>query len=289
VECDGIRFHNVAADRVQIELSIVNQSDEVTAPTHAIVRAAPFGAFVPWRPLTTIDVPALDPRERWTVHSEAYRPAAAVLGDAGSVSPEQLLAALSGRDAPRGPTPQAALLGRLLARHPHHVRPRAERVATTPRELPPDLFELTGRTNPHWAGNLNVFVAGRSVERHLAQALRVYPGRLNLAMFVVGSGTTDGYAFYLAGEGAAWDATLHRLDQGVPPLDRSARAAALPIAGREWIELRGQAMFLLAVRPPEFAGAGDLQVHVDQRSSGHTAMVEFSLDPNAAGPGCYVV
>jgi hypothetical protein len=46
---------------------------------------------------------------------------------------------------------------------------------------------------------------------------------------------------------------------------------------------------LLALRPPKDAGAGAFAVHVTQRSTGQEAVVEFSLDPAAAGPGCYTV
>jgi hypothetical protein len=48
-------------------------------------------------------------------------------------------------------------------------------------------------------------------------------------------------------------------------------------------------MFLLALCPPADCTAAALEVHVTQRSTGQSAVVEFSLDPNAAGPGCYVV
>jgi hypothetical protein len=38
----------------------------------------------------------------------------------------------------------------------------------------------------------------RAVERHLAQALRIYPGKTNAAMFFVGN-RKDGYRFDLTG------------------------------------------------------------------------------------------
>jgi hypothetical protein len=48
-------------------------------------------------------------------------------------------------------------------------------------------------------------------------------------------------------------------------------------------------MLMLALQPPATAEAGQVEVHVRQRSTGRTAVVEFSLDARAAGPGCYVV
>src|SRR5207247_993575 len=89
--------------------------------------------------------------------------------------------------------------------------PDARSTSVVAPALPADLLDLVGRNNPHWAGNLNIFLGGRPVERHLAQALRVYPGRTNLAMFVVGSGN-DAYAFQLKGTGADWDTALHCMD-----------------------------------------------------------------------------
>jgi hypothetical protein len=46
---------------------------------------------------------------------------------------------------------------------------------------------------------------------------------------------------------------------------------------------------MLALCPPKDCGSGTVEVHVEQRSTGQSAVVEFSLDPNAAGPGCFVV
>jgi hypothetical protein len=46
---------------------------------------------------------------------------------------------------------------------------------------------------------------------------------------------------------------------------------------------------MLALRPPEDCEAGGVEVHVEQRSTGQVAIVEFSFDPTALGPGCFVV
>src|SRR5438067_2103865 len=90
---------------------------------------------------------------------------------------------------------------------------------TSARPMTPGTSRLTaGWGGVHWAGNLNVFVGGRDVERHMAQALRVYPGRVNLAMFVVGSGAADEYRFELNGDGTAWNARLFNAVAGHPLL-----------------------------------------------------------------------
>jgi len=46
---------------------------------------------------------------------------------------------------------------------------------------------------------------------------------------------------------------------------------------------------VLALVPPAACRRGSVAVHVEQRSTGRVAVVEFSLDAAAAGPGCYVV
>jgi hypothetical protein len=62
-----------------------------------------------------------------------------------------------------------------------------------------------------------------------------------------------------------------------------------PVSEGHWIEVHGQSLMMLAIRPPEGCRQGKLDVHVEQQSTGAEAVVEFSLDPKAAGPGCYVV
>lgn len=58
-----------------------------------------------------------------------------------------------------------------------------------------------------------------------------------------------------------------------------------------WVEVQTTALVELSVVPPEGCQQGELHVHVTQRSTGKEkeAVVEFSLDPRAAGPGCYVI
>jgi hypothetical protein len=139
---------------------------------------------------------------------------------------------------------------------------------------------------PHWIGNINVLVGAKDVERHLAKALRVYPGRANLAWFVVGSGGSDSYSFRLEGLSQDWEAKL---------FDMTSRSlimnvdATNPIVPGQWIPSNGSRLMLLALSPPKKCPGGTVAVHVTQQSTGRTAAVEFDLDPKAAGRGCYVV
>jgi hypothetical protein len=151
--------------------------------------------------------------------------------------------------------------------------------------LAPDLSDLVQRGQPHWAGNINVFVGLERVERHLAQALRIYPGRNNLAMFVVGGRRpTDAYAFKLMGVAPGWNAALYNTADGNSLV---ANPGAGTIEETEWVESNGGLLMLLNVHPPADCSEGEIEVHVTRRSCGQTAVVEFDLDPAAQGPGCY--
>jgi hypothetical protein len=259
VERTDITFANLTADRVAVAIRVRNEGVEESLPTVARIQAAPLGAFVPWRPLALVKVPRLRPGESFPLRLEASPAPLPTLGDPNRVRPRDLLTALAQED----PSGDAAGSGRLPA---------------DPMAL------LRAQRNPHWAGNLNIFVTGRAVERHLARALRIYPGRLNLAMFVVGSGP-DAYQFALRGEGAAWATGLQDMS-AAPSLD-PARGRAIPL--NEWVEVPAMRLMVLGMQPPADCRSGAVEVGVQQRSTGKEAVVEFSLDPQAAGPGCYVV
>jgi hypothetical protein len=152
--------------------------------------------------------------------------------------------------------------------------------------LPDDPLQLLSRPGVHWAGNINVLIGRHAVERHLAQALRIYPGRTNLAVFFVGD-RRDEYQFALEGDGAAWDAGLFDLMDCYSPDRTDASPHQIPRS--KWIPIQHCSMILLAICPPEACQTGSIEVHVRQRSTGRDAIVEFSLDANAAGAGCYAV
>ncbi|HEY5909633.1 MAG TPA: hypothetical protein VJA21_03405 [Verrucomicrobiae bacterium] len=153
--------------------------------------------------------------------------------------------------------------------------------------LAPDLWDLVGRGQPHWAGNINVFIGLHPVERHLARALRVYPGRTNLAMFMVGgSGRRDAYTFELVGLAPDWSAALYDVTNCE---SLAVSRSEAPIEEAQWVESDGGLMVILATYPPADCRKGNVEVHVTRRSCGRTALVEFSLDPAAQGTGCYFV
>jgi hypothetical protein len=276
-ERHDIVFQSPRPDQVAVEIKFTNRGDETSPQTMAHLEAAPLGAFVRWRPLAEVLLPEIRPGESHRARFIVPRPNTRPLGrNPGDIPPARLLTALGMEEPPRRPQPV------------RHLQAAPGTIAFQTRPLPADLFELLGSANPHWAGNLNVFVGDRAIERHLARALRIYPGRANLAFFFVGSGR-DAYAFELAGEGANWDAALyHTLARDLGPLMRHLDEID-PVKEREWVQFERQAFLLLAIRPPCGCTSGGIDVHVTQRSTGRTAVVEFSLDPRAAGPGCFVV
>lgn len=279
VRREDIEFADVAPGLVRIAIRVINEGDRRSAPTAARVEAAPLGVFVPWRHLTTIPVPPLEPGESTVLEAEARRPKVAPLGPPDRLPPRRLLTALASGDDRSDRRGMASSLLRGF-----RLTPDGPSDEATPT-LPADLFELMGHSNPHWAGNLNVFIGSEAVERHMARALRIEPGRVNVAMFMVGS-RPDVYSFRMEGAGSDWEAAIYLTDYARSLSDRRPEDR---VALGPWVEVDGPTMLMLAIAPPVGAEAGGVDIHVRQRSTGREAVVEFSLDPRAAGPGCYVV
>jgi hypothetical protein len=285
-----IRFRDVAPGVVRLSVTIRNTGDRASEAASVAVEAALLGAFVPWSPLGVLSVPSIVPGGEAEVSLDAARPAARSLGPPDRVTPRRLLTALGAGDEGRGPLPDVApatrfgrQMLRMIAAMAGATRPGAD-VALA--GLPVDLFDAIGSPNPHWAGNFNVFVHERPVERHLAQAVRIYPGRANYGLFMVGS-RPDAYRIDLSGSGARWD-TVVLAPHADRPLALAVREGRR-VDDRGWFESGHGSVLVLAMRPPAGCTGGEVNVHVERRSTGECAIVEFSLDPDAAGAGCYVV
>lgn len=286
-----ITFDDLTSDTVMIRVKIRNEGERRSTPTFVRLESAPFGAFVDWRPLAILPVPVLEPGESRELSVAATRPHPAVLGSFDRVPPMNVLKALNASPDEPSPEPSsgrivglAALLN--LIRKQGTPRPARTNTVARNRMLPPDLWGLFGREQPHWAGNINVFVGNRAVERHMAKALRIYSGRTNMAMFVVG-GTRhlDAYAFDLVGLASEWQAALYDMTSAKTLVVGSSDE---PLQKTQWVPAAGMMLVMLAVRPPAVCENGKVQVHVTRRSSKETAIVEFDLDPTAQGAGCYV-
>jgi hypothetical protein len=267
-----IEFFNTSTDRVAIEIRVTNRSDG-PSPCDALVtvRAAPFGAFVPWQPVATLPLPVLAPGQVRCLRLGAVPVRPQPLGSPDRVPPRKLLTALDLGDLP----PESSRQNRTTQQAP------------ASRALPADLMEVLLRETPHWIGNINVLVGKADVERHRALALRIYPGRMNLAWFFVGSGGHDAYAFRVDGLASAWDAKLFDMTTRQSLILQNDCEAA--IAADRWIPCEGTRVMVLALRAPKPCSAGAAEVHVTQHSTGRTAVVEFTVDPAANGRGCYAV
>ncbi len=287
VRREDIVFCNVDRRRVRIEVTVTNSGGSRSARTQLHLQAAPLGAFLPWRDLTSLWVPPMNPASSVTVNTEVVSPRPRSVGRFDRVPPQRLLTALGMSDDDSRGRQQAdqseAATGGLLSRW---LSRRSAATTSPSPALPPDPADLLGRANPHWAGNINVLIGRKAVERHRAQALRIYPGRANVAMLVVGDSRPDEYSFELHGEGAKWNACLARKDLQVrrrgPSPDHELELGA-------WHMVGDRLIVFVIIEPPEWCAAGELDVHVTRKSTGETAIVEFSLDPAAKGPGCYTL
>jgi hypothetical protein len=216
-------------------------------------------------------VPALAPRSSAVVSGSAWVPQPAPVAD-----PEECWLT------------SPSLLQQIAEEVAREAREEAEREARRLLRRPPpvlaaDTFALTGRSGQHWAGNIDILMRGKQAERHLARALRVYPGRTNAAMFIVGD-RQDGYKFELSGDVEDWQCEL--LDMSRSPSMKPGTAPAIHTS--EFMEFTRGAFYLL-MRPPRDAERGEVSVFVTRQSDGKEAVVEFSLDSQAAGAGCYTV
>jgi hypothetical protein len=187
VQRTGIRFHNLDREHVAIEIEVENRGPATSEPASLRLEAAPFGAFVRWRPLATLAVPAIPPGRTKVLRIVVQQPRPQPLGNfSGLVPPALRTASGFERERRRAVVGQFAhLQAMLLARGAISARSTA---------LPPDILDLLDGAGPHWAGNLNVWIGHEPVERHLAPRLRIHAGRANLAAFCVGD-RPDGYAF----------------------------------------------------------------------------------------------
>src|SRR5262245_38868022 len=100
IERTDLEFHDVPGGRVALRVTLTNRGTGPSPETAALLSAAPFGAFVPWRPLGALAVPALEPGESHVLRAEAVRVKAKPLGPPDRVPPRRLLTAL-GADDPR--------------------------------------------------------------------------------------------------------------------------------------------------------------------------------------------
>ncbi len=242
-----IRFSGGLDGAVRIEITFRNTTDAPSPTMMARIEAAPLGAFVRGVPIASIRVPRLHPGESWVFTRRVpYTPPTANQGGRASIGANRVTAA----------------------------------------GLPADPLHELGCGGVHWAGNINVFVGEQVVERHVAMALRAYPGIVNLVKFFVGSGP-DSYRFELSGDGTAWEPGIFVANSAMQ--DDPDDTTLLEVGPGSWIDVLQRTRARMIFTPPAGCREGSLDVVVTQRSSGRTARVEFSFAHDAEGPGCYTL
>jgi len=195
---------------LEIRLEFENPGTVRTAPATARVEVAAFGAFLPWRPLTAVSVPAIPPGGRIVLNATAQ----------GDLPDPDDAAALFAEMRNAGSANFAMnLMARIL------------RAAFAWKDA--DQLDM----NPaHFVGNLNVFVSRRkTVERHQQRAIGLRPGHSNFTMFAVGDRKHDVYSFRLEAE-PGWDVQLSDCpwDTPIGIKSQSIAAAITPPIGVEF-------------------------------------------------------
>jgi hypothetical protein len=266
-----ISFQNITPDLVRVDVRVTNDGSLWSPPTEVALQSAALGAFLPWQPLLTLAVPSLAPRTSAVVSGTAWVPQPAPVAPPEECwsMPAHLLQEFA-ETAAREAREEAEREARRLLRRPAPV-------------VAADAFALLGRSGYHWAGNIDILMRGKAAERHLAQALRVYPGKTNAAMFFVGD-RNDGYKFELSGDVEDWKAEL--VDMTRSPSLKPGKAPVTPTG--EFREFT-RGTYYLVMRPPHDAERGAVSIHVTRQSDNKEAVVEFSLDSRAKGAGCYTV
>jgi hypothetical protein len=240
------------ATEIDIALRVRNAGKSQSKREVGRIEAAPFGAFLPWTPLTRFELPLLEPGAAHVLRLRVPRPA------------------LGGDDPPRGDPPNVR--GRVDS--PRSPKRRIERIASRVEGMRALLDQmhkvfpwLARKQLPlHHAGNLNVHVGNLSVERHCCGPQLLVAGARNVAAFFVGE-DTDAYRFNVSQAPPGWNvnlklAYLHGQDV---VYGRWYDGAVVGI-----VQLRVVGVLLDATPDP-------LEVQVEQRSTGRVATVEFAF------------
>ena len=341
VEREDIEFHNVAPDRLRIEVTVHNRLDVASRPETMRLQFAAFGAFVPWTPLQELRVPRIRAGGSRLVSTEVMirengslvaidgrarsvaRPDAAALRALDRdravlrairrdkqfrsmsvwqvmerIVQEQLGDGVSVREALR----QTASTDRLKLNVLNRIRSKVffdylEFSRSTAGVSGAFGAEAHRRGDPnlgrsvHWIGNINVLIGEKDVERHMAQAFRIYPGAANRCVFFLGDKADDSYGFELKGPGAGWVTNLSRLEGpwGCGYFAGGNECPGKQIQPGDWLGVEPGGQIGVEISPPGDATEGGLSIEVCRKSDKRGAVVEFDFSESAAGTGCYTV
>jgi len=267
VQREDIRFWSIGTRLVFLSVEVHNRGDRLTATERMEVRVAPFGAFVESEPVAILDVPPVPPGGSVEV------------GATFEDDDEGRLRRVSGPARRRAGLRAASELesSRPLAQDNDLIAFRLGRgMALSERRLSLlAMKSLLGRVlmeTAAFAGNFDVHIRGAKAERHMAQAVRLVPGKENVAFFRVGSQAGE-FLFDLQGSASEWGAQLmladRRLELGEP------------------MSLKDGVWVTLTVTPPHEATEGLLAVGVTQCETGERALVEFGFGLDTIPPRCF--
>ena len=270
VQREDIRFGNLGPGLIWLEVEVHNRGTRASQVAPMEVRVAPFGAFVASKPLEVLAVPSIPPGSSTVVRTVFQERADGELSRLDAAGRHRALGQSQlGEQRQVPPKPVAssrtARLRGAVARMLRSVKPRPGGSGV---EYVCEVLENTAR----WAGNFNVHIGSAETERHISCAIRLVPGKRNVAMFVVGE-RLESFVFDLQGEAGGWEAglftTSERLPLGTPQLlDREAR-------------------IFLSVTPPSGTTKGLLAVGVTRHATGQRALVEFGFGVDAIPARCF--
>ena len=234
------------------------------------VRVAPFGAFVASKPLEVLAVPSIPPGSSTVMRTVFQERADGELSRLDAASRHRALGqSRLAKQLQVPPKPVASrnrrTLRNVVTRMLRLVKPDS---GGTGVELVHEILENTAR----WAGNFDVHIGSAEAERHISSAIRLVPGKRNVAFFFVGE-RSESFVFDLQGEAAGWEAglfrTMSKLSLGTPQL------------------LDRETPIFLSVTPPSGTTKGLLAVGVTRHATGQRALVEFGFGVDAIPVGCF--
>ena len=94
VRREDIEWRNVSPEVVRITVTVHNAGAAPTEETEILLQAAPFGAFLPWKPLARLQAPPLRPGGSARLVTEAFLDPVRVVGNFLDPPRERLLTAL---------------------------------------------------------------------------------------------------------------------------------------------------------------------------------------------------
>lgn len=307
-EDDGSEeFRDGSRERAFIRGEEDSPSDDRAPPGWAteLLRSGNFEGLNAWDLVALLcgrSIRSLDVEQRWRILRRAIRSGLVpfVLQDFQLRGPEDREPSSGEAGLEQRVLDETNLLRRDLRRNLRFYSGRPSSTSANGQLIVPSLLSAmdpsraAGRKNRHWAGNINVYLGGKAVERHQARGLRIYPGIENWALFNIGSRKGQEYLFTFAGCGPGWETRLFQLPNARGEGDAVREAAEVAgkagegvVSGDSVVTPMGSAWMAAIVSPPSDATGGKLDIDILEVSSGRGATVEFQMMVGAGGHGFY--